>query len=342
MKQKTIAISMIALAVVGLIIGGAGSFFQLFNTNDNTPNTSTETVNKVTNVTFNADTAFTFIQKQCDFGPRVMNTPAHEACKEWIAQAFKAYGCEVSYQEAHNLKGYNGTILRATNIIARYNTDAQQRVLLCAHYDSRPWADNDTNPENHHKPILGANDGASGVAVLLELARILQKAPTLNIGIDFVCFDAEDYGTPQWDNENQDNDTWALGAKYFAENMPLNPVPYQGILLDMVGGQGARFYREMLSMQYAPDLVRSVWQSARNADFGSYFPDTDGGAVTDDHLPLNQIAQLPTIDIIAYYPDCAQSSFGPTWHTLNDDPAHIDRNTLKAVGQTLIQWLYEQ
>lgn len=297
---------------------------------------------------FNADTAFAFVKAQCDFGPRAMNTAGHERCLDWIVAKFKQYGCEVKTQKA-DLKGFDGTILKATNIMASYNPAATTRIMFCAHWDSRPWADNDPDSTNWRKPILAANDAASGVAVMLELARLLSEAdkagansPKPTIGIDFVCFDAEDWGVPQWSDVADSGDSWALGAQHFAANLPQGYAPRYGILLDMVGGQGARFYREGMSMQYAPEIVKKVWGAACSAGYGSYFPQSDGGMITDDHIPLNQVAKIPCIDIIPYYPDCAQSSFGPTWHTLADNLEHIDKSTLKAVGQTMVQVIYTE
>jgi glutaminyl-peptide cyclotransferase len=297
---------------------------------------------------FNADSAFTFTQAQCDFGPRAMNTDGHEKCLDWIVAKFRQYGCKVELQKA-DLKGYDGTILKATNIMASHNPEATMRIMLCAHWDSRPWADNDPDSANWRKPILAANDAASGVAVMLELARLLSADSTvqengekLSIGVDFVCFDAEDWGVPQWADVQDDGNSWALGSNYFASNLPQGYAPRYGILLDMVGGQGARFHQEALSKQYAPDIVKKVWRAARQAGYGSYFPKTEGGMITDDHVPLNQIAKIPCIDIIPFYPDCVQSSFGPTWHTLDDNMDHIDKNTLKAVGQTMIQVIYTE
>lgn len=304
----------------------------------------TEEVEKVQPVgpTFNADSALAYCQAQCDFGPRTMNSEAHERCADWIIQQFKRHGCEVESQKAE-LKGYDGTLLKSQNIIARYNPQATLRVLLCAHWDSRPWADNDPDSTNWRKPVMAANDGASGVGVMLEIARLLNAlspAEKKDMGIDFVCFDAEDWGTPQWADVQDDGDTWALGAQYWSENLPSDYSAQYGILLDMVGGQGAKFYREGMSMQYASNVVKKVWRAARQAGYGSYFPKSDGGMITDDHIPVNEKAKIPTIDIIAYYPDCPQSSFGPTWHTVHDTMENLDKNTLKAVGQTIIQTLF--
>lgn len=289
------------------------------------------------NIQFNADSAYAFCATQCEFGPRVMNSEAHERCGEWIAAQFKQYGYAVELQKA-DLKGYDGTILKSTNIIARSAKQAEARLLICAHWDSRPWADNDPDSANWRKPVMAANDGASGVAVMLELARLLQQHDSARVGVDFICFDAEDWGIPQWE-DGADGDSWALGAKYWAARHQ-QPTYQYAILLDMVGGQGARFYREGYSMQYARSIVEKVWQSASTAGYGSLFPNETGGYVTDDHVPVNEKAGIPCIDIINHYPDCQQSSFGPTWHTVNDDMQHIDRNTLEAVGQTLVQLIF--
>lgn len=177
---------------------------------------------------------------------------------------------------------------------------------------------------------------------MMEIARLLQQDKKLAIGVDFVCFDAEDWGTPQWTHTSDDGDSWALGAQYFAGNLPKGYEARYGILLDMVGGLGAKFYKEGMSKQYAPQIVDKVWRAARQSGYGSYFPNSDGGMITDDHIPVNQKANIPTIDIIPYYPDCQQSSFGPTWHTLADNMQNIDPKTLKAVGQTVIQVLYTE
>lgn len=292
---------------------------------------------------FCADSAYAYCAAQCAFGPRVMNSEAHDRCGAWIAGKFRAFGLQVTEQRA-TLGGYDGTPLKACNIIASMNPGAAGRVLLCAHWDSRPWADNDPDSANWRKPVMAANDGASGVAVLLELARLLAPlADSLGVGVDFVCFDAEDWGTPQWAETGDDAGTWALGASHWAAHP--HKAGYKarfGILLDMVGGQGARFCREGMSVRYAPEVVDRVWRAAAELGYGSYFPATDGGMVTDDHVPVNEVAGIPTIDIIPYHPDCARSSFGPTWHTLADDMAHIDKATLKAVGQTVLKVLVTQ
>lgn len=335
MKKSKI---MIALLIVALIAGAAFNFLP----SNKAEVSETEEIEKVLPVgpDFNADSAYIYLQEQCDFGPRTMNSTAHDKCEKWIIQKFEQYGCKVTTQKA-TLNGYDGTPLCSTNIMASYNPKATTRIMFCAHWDCRPWADNDPDSTNWHKPIVAANDAASGVGVMIELARIL-KGSGLELGVDFICFDAEDYGTPQWFEGEDPGDTWALGAQYFANNLPEGYAPRYGILLDMVGGVGAKFYREGMSMQYAPAIVKKVWNAARQVGYGSYFPKDDGGMITDDHIPVNQTANIPCIDVIPYYPDCAQSSFGPTWHTIADNMDNIDKNTLKAVGQTMVQVLFTE
>ena len=292
---------------------------------------------------FSADSAMAHIEGQCDFGERVLGTAAHDDCGRYIAEAFRAQGCEVTIQEAE-FRLYNGSRHKGFNIIASTNPEASLRIMLCAHWDSRPWADNDPDPSNHKKPVPAANDGASGVAVMLEIARQIKlQAPV--IGVDFVCFDAEDAGVPEWDTSfsgsvNDEEASWCLGSQYWAKNPHRRDFEF-AVLLDMVGGRGATFYKEQFSMYYAPSVVARVWAAAAEAGYGSCFPDdqSGGGAITDDHLPLNRIAAIPSIDIIDYRP-AQRPGFCPTWHTLDDTPQNIDPLTLKAVGQTLLQLIY--
>ena len=284
----------------------------------------TDTSLKPVGPMFIADSAYQFCQQQCDFGPRTMNSAAHDACGNWIVNKFQQYGMTVTRQEA-TLKGYDGTPLKSMNIIASYLPEQTARLLLCAHWDSRPWADNDPDE------------------VMLEIARLLQN-DSLQIGVDFVCFDAEDWGVPQWSDVADRGDSWALGAQYWAEQCPKRQAKLYrfGILLDMVGGEGAQFYKEGMSMQHAAGIVDKVWQAAQVVGYGSRFPMQTGGYITDDHIPVNKVAKIPCIDIIPHYPDCEQSNFGPTWHTVNDTMDHIDKSTLQAVGQTVIQVLFSE
>lgn len=291
---------------------------------------------------FCADSAYAYCEAQCAFGPRTMNSAAHDSCGAWIAAKFRSFGMAVSEQRA-TLTGYDGTPLRATNIIASYKPEAAERLLLCAHWDSRPWADNDPDTANWRKPVMAANDGASGVAVMLEIARLLSQQDSLALGVDFVCFDAEDWGTPDWSDQPDGSDTWALGANHWAQNPHKEGYKARyGILLDMVGGRGAKFYKELVSKQYAAGVVEKIWAAAQTVGYGSFFPSQDGGMITDDHVPVNEHLGVPTVDVIPYYPDCPQGSFGPTWHTVADTMDGIDPVTLQAVGQTVVQVLFSE
>ena len=337
MKKKIIII-VSAIATIAVIYG-LMNWNSIFHHDDSIADDAVQTDSATVGPTFNADSAYAYCSAQCDFGPRTMNSGAHDKCARWIVEQFKKYGCTVTEQAA-TLKGYDGTALKSTNIIASYKPEATDRILICAHWDSRPWADNDPDSTKWHTPVMAANDGASGVAVMMELARLIQHDKKLNIGVDFICFDAEDWGSPRWSG-NSDEDSWALGAQYWSAHLHKQGYKARfGILLDMVGGQGAQFYEEGMSKRYAQDIVDKVWKAAGTVGVAGYFPQQEGGTITDDHIPVNKTAGIPTIDIIPYYPDCQASSFGPTWHTVSDDMQHIDKNTLNAVGQTLIYVLY--
>ncbi len=292
---------------------------------------------------FDADSAYACIVAQCGFGPRVPGSEAHKRCGEYIVSRFQAIGLAVVEQRM-NLTAYDGTVLECLNVFASSDTAAKRRILITAHWDSRPWADNDPDEGNRRKPVPAANDGASGVAVMMELARaVAEQKPAA--GVDFACFDAEDYGVAQWDEAGYPGDmssSWCLGSQYFATNPPYEGYsPLFAVNLDMVGGKGAYFYQEGYSANMASSVVEKVWTAAEKAGCGSVFPRQPGGYVTDDHLPLMRLAGIPAADIIPYYPNYA-SSFGPTWHSLADTPDNIDRNTLKAVGQTMLQLIYNE
>lgn len=322
----------LALALVGL----SGCEKKRQQTTDN------ETIEKNVQApcpTFQADSAFANIQAQCDFGARVPGTQAWERCSDWIVNHFEQSGLDVEVQST-DVTTWDGTQMPCRNIIARMNPKATDRILLCAHWDSRPWADNDPNPDNHHTPVPAANDGASGVAVLLELARQMGADSTMTTGIDFVCFDVEDAGTPDWAESTTEENTWCLGSRYWAYNAGRNGYNAQfGILLDMVGGRGATFLKEQVSLAVAEHIVNLVWNTAEEIGYGNYFLKEQGGAITDDHVEVNRLTRVPCIDIIPYYKD-GGNSFGPTWHTLSDTPENIDPQVLKAVGQTVMQVVY--
>lgn len=288
--------------------------------------------------TFDADSAYAFVQAQVDFGPRVPATAAHAACADYLAATLARFGAQVEVQQGE-MPLYSGETKPLKNIVGRFNLNAKRRFLLCSHWDSRPFADQDPNPANRHTPILGANDGASGVGVLLEVARQLAaNAPT--VGVDVVFFDLEDWGAPEFYTGAERPDAWCLGSQFWAAEAKGSGYKAEcGILLDMVGAPGAQFHREQFSSHFARAVQDEVWRTAQSLGFGHTFVDTRGGAITDDHYYVNTVAGVPCIDIIQYNPYGA-TGFGDYWHTLSDDMRHIDRRTLHMVGQTLLQVLY--
>ena len=301
---------------------------------------NTDTI-AITSVQFNADSAYASIEKQCSFGARVPNSAAHQQCGDYIVSAFKALGLSVTEQKA-DLKAWDGKVLKSRNIIAAYRPELTDRIIICTHWESRPWADADPDSTRHREPVMAANDGASGVAVMLEVARHLSELKP-NVGIDFICFDSEDYGAPYWASEQapQDGSDWCLGSQYWARNPHVAGYKARcGILLDMVGGQDARFAYEGVSMRYARDVMVQLWDAATRAGAEQLFQAIEGGYAQDDHVPMNEIAGIPTIDVIPFIE--GEHSFGVTWHTVNDTPQNISKQTLQGVGQTLLQYLSEQ
>lgn len=287
---------------------------------------------------FDSDSSFLYVKTQCDFGPRVPNSKAHDACADYLVSKMEAFGAKVIRQKA-DLKGYDGTILKSTNIIASYKPELKERILLCAHWDCRPWCDQDKDPANHHKPVMGANDAASGVGVLMEVARQLNKQQPA-VGVDIIFLDSEDYGTPEFYQGVHDEDSWCLGTQYWAKNPHVKGYKARfGILLDMVGAPGAVFYKEQESLNFAPSIVDKVWNKAREYGFTSNFVDGTGGAITDDHIYVNRLAGIPCIDIIHIDPH-SQTGFGSYWHTTHDTMDNVDKQTLLVVGQTLLGVIY--
>ncbi len=287
---------------------------------------------------FNKDSAFSYVSAQVAFGPRVPNTKAHQKCADYLFAKMKSYTSHVVDQKSV-VRSFDDKNLNIRNIIGSFNPEKQTRIFLCSHWDSRPFADHDPDPKNYNTPIDGANDGASGVGILLEVARVL-AANNPGIGVDIVFFDAEDYGQPQ-DKEPQKEDTWCLGSQYWAKNPHVPDYKANfGILLDMVGAANAVFLKEGYSIQYAPDIVNNVWSAASRIGFSSFFPEQNGGYITDDHVYVNQIRNFPVIDII-HQDQSGNHSFFEHWHTVGDKIQVIDQGTLKAVGQTLLQVIFE-
>jgi len=299
-----------------------------------------ESVKQVNVPAFNADSAYSYVAKQVDFGARVPNTAAHKQCAQYLSDKLRSFGASVIEQKA-TLTAFNGTKLEAINIIGSYNPEATERVLLFSHWDSRPWADNDPNPANHKTPVMGANDGASGVGVLLEIARQLNLQKS-DVGVDIIFIDAEDYGASHYTGTNTE-DSWCLGTQYWCANLHVpNYTAKFGILLDMVGAPNATFFKEQYSMDYASDVVNKVWSAAQGLGFGNYFRNDPTGPITDDHYYVNKLLGIPSIDIIQYRNEGQQSGFGHYWHTVNDTMDNIDKSTLQAVGATVMHVVYNE
>lgn len=274
---------------------------------------------------FDGGEAFRLLERQVAFGPRVPGTEGHRRQLEWMRE-WLSERADTLVEQPFTYVTAAGDTLRLTNLFASFRPDERDRVLLVTHWDTRPWADQSPDPAERDQPILGANDGASGTAVLLLLAQLLsEQAPP--IGVDLLFVDGEDYG-PQIED-------MLLGAKHFAANQPPGYRPLYGVLLDLVGDADPRFPVEGYSAELAPEVVQRVWSVAHDLGYADVFPNVPGGYVTDDHVPLNQ-AGIRTIDIIDF-------DFGPGnsyWHTPRDVPANTSAETLGIVGDVVAELVY--
>ncbi|MEW5799473.1 MAG: M28 family peptidase [Bacteroidota bacterium] len=274
--------------------------------------------------TFDGTKAFAYLTAQTDFGPRNPNSTGHRKCLQYLTDELNKFSGNVT-QQSFTIQGYNET-LKLTNLFASFNPDLKKRIILLAHWDTRPRAEEDANPANRNIPILGANDGASGVAVLLELARMFKNTPP-PIGVDILFTDGEDYGDSKKDGNNG---LYSLGAKHFAKMKSQHYSPQFGILLDMVGDKDLQIPLEQHSMQYAPQVLNLIWNTAEEIGVPN-FVNIPGEFVVDDHLPLNEVG-IPTVDIIDFQ--------YPHWHTLQDTPDKCSPQSLEAVGSVLTALIY--
>lgn len=272
--------------------------------------------------------AFGYLTRICDLGPRISGTEGMTRQQELLEAHFTRHGATVKYQAFDAVHPLTGAPVRLANMIVSWHPEAQERVLLCCHYDTRPFPDRDPVPANRTRPFLGANDGASGVALFMELAHHMPHAPT-RYGVDFVFFDAEEL------IYNEPGDRYFLGSEQFATRYRDDPPPYRyvcGVLVDMIGDKDLQLYQEKNSLNLAPQVTRSVWRTAARLGVREFIP-RRRHEVRDDHLPLNQIARIPTCNIIDFdYPH---------WHTRNDVPAACSGDSLVKVGRVLLAWLAE-
>ena len=287
---------------------------------------------------FNSDSAYFFVEQQVNFGPRVISSKAWDNCSKYLTNKLESYNAKVIVQQAP-ITTYDQKKHTLRNIIGSYSPEKNNRIALFAHWDSRHVADYDTI--NTSKPILGANDGGSGVGVLLEIARNLNlKNP--KIGVDIIFFDAEDYGQPENSKFPIMNDSWCLGSQHWSKNPhKQNYFAKYGILLDMVGGKDAEFWQESISSYYASNIIKKVWDVAHNIGYSNFFIYKNSPQIMDDHYYVNTIAGIPTIDIIEYDP-FSKTNFNKHWHTHADNMNNVDRKTLKAVGQTVMNVIYSE
>ncbi|MGB1055877.1 MAG: M28 family peptidase [Flavobacteriales bacterium] len=287
---------------------------------------------------FNEDSAYAYVAAQVAFGPRVPNTDSHGACAAWLANELTRHGAQVTVQEGR-ARAFDGTILNMKNIVGSFHPESRDRVLLFAHWDTRPFADKDSLRQR--EPIDGANDGASGVGVLLEIARQLGQNPA-DIGVDIAFFDAEDYGRPEWLPSSQNGyKDWCLGSQFWAAN-PHRP-GYRarfGILLDMVGARDAVFNQEGTSLRLAPHVVRKVWKRASDFGFGSRFSSRSTPQTIDDNLFVSELAGIPSANIVDYRVNVRPMGYGPFHHTHADNMDIIDPQTLDVVGTTVLSVVY--
>ena len=289
--------------------------------------------------TFDADSAYQYVADQVACGYRTPGSEGQRRCADYLTQKMRQW-CDTVMVQNFTATLWDGRVVPGKNIIAsiegRQGTAAAKRVLMGAHWDSRLWADHDPDKANHRKPFDGANDGASGVGVLMELARAIATQP-LYVAVDFIFFDVEDQGVPDW-ADTYEEDSWCLGSQYWSRNphVPYYTAVY-GVLLDMVGTQQPRYTKEQISRQYAGNIMNKMWTAADALGYGSIFVNSDTDPILDDHYYVNRLAGVPMIDVVQNSQGC---SFFKHWHTMGDNMEHVDRNSLKTIGEVLLKLLY--
>ena len=284
---------------------------------------------------FDADSAYRYTAEQLAFGNRIPGSKAWKECGEYLVAQMRRW-CDTVMVQDFKATLWDGTVVPGRNIIGSLNPQAPKRVLLAAHWDSRMWADHDADNDKWHQPVPGANDGASGVAALMEMARGMSQMPP-SVGVDFVFFDVEDQGVPEW-SEVFSEDSWCKGSQYWAQN---RHVPYYtavyGVLFDMIGTPEPRFTKEQVSRLYAPGLVDKLWSVASALGYGNVFVNQQTDAILDDHLYVNQMAGIPMIDIVQNSPN---TSFFSHWHTTTDDLNSVNREALRMVATVTMKTVY--
>lgn len=290
---------------------------------------------------FNSDSAYRFVERQVAFGPRIPNTKAHQQAADFFVETFKRFGAQITTQE-FEAENYSGVKLNLMNIVASFNPEQSKRILLAAHWDTRPFSDKDA--EKPEATFQGANDGASGVGVLLEIARVISANDKPDVGIDIILFDGEDWGEKEGQQDTHPlrdglQEWWCLGSQHWAKNKhKANYSAFYGILLDMVGAKDAQFHREGYSMEFAPTIVDKVWDHAQRLGYSHAFIRRTQPGVTDDHLFVNSIAKIPMINIVHFEPGVGY--FGDFHHSQKDNMDLISKEMLGIVGTTVLNTVY--
>ena len=280
---------------------------------------------------FNSKRAMDLLEMQCSLGPRYPGSIGHEKTKVFLKNFLLPLSDSLYIFDEKTPHPSKLTTMNLTNFLARYNLKASYRLMLMAHWDTREFADQDLNIENRKLPILGANDGASGVAILLTLAEIIHSLPLLNIGVDLLFVDGEDQG-------NKGNpESFGLGTQAFSKHIPM-PKPTIAICIDMVADHDQHFPIEYFSLQQAPEVVEEVWALANKLGY-TQFENKLGPAIMDDHYYLYKFAQIPAIDIIDFnYPN-SEINY---WHTLQDIPENCSHQSLEVVGTVMTHYIYNK
>ena len=300
-----------------------------------TPKTETVDYSKVTIPEFSADSAYGYVERQLSFGNRIPGSKGWERCAAWLTAQMGRF-CDTVIVQDFRAVLWDGSAVPGRNIIGLLNPQAEHRIIVAAHWDSRSWADHDPAESNHRSPVPGANDGASGVATLMEMARVMKTMPP-SVGVDFIFFDVEDQGAPEWASSHDENN-WCLGSQYWASHRHTPYANYAyGILFDMVGTHHPRFTQEGISRYFAPGLTDNLWAAAKSLGHSNIFINESTPEILDDHYFINTIAHIPMVDIVQNDGD---KSFFEHWHTVNDDMNSINKETLRIVADVTMKTLY--
>ncbi len=339
-QKRTYWIPIVALLLIGVVVA-----FTVFRTRGPMgTNLTTEDDASLLTVAgkswappapLNSARAKKYLEQLCEIGSRTTGTSGMIQQQKLLEEHFTQLGGSVTYQSFMHKHPLTGAPVEVKNLIVEWHPERTERVLLCSHYDTRPFPDRD--PRNKQGVFVGANDGGSSTALLMELGHAMGKLST-KVGVDFVFFDAEELVFAERNGE------YFVGSTYFAQQYVSEPPKHRyraGILLDMVGDKDLQLYYDEASFQYAPQLAREVWDIARGLGIKEFVPRVVH-SIRDDHLPLNQIARIPTIDIIDFDYPTAASRTRSYWHTTADTPDKCSGDSMTKVGAVVLEWLKRQ